>query len=164
MVQGLEQLAAPSASFFFRTLHHFSITDPTSGILADLRRRYNRVFSSDWMDLRNLPIRHTITAAHLLVDPRRKPLNLWESWEDDRPSAQEHIQLAWGVVGAAQESYEPPKSENRSNWTLRFALDSLSLDPPPPPSVVADCLKVIAINLGCDLPNTTTPDERCVQF
>ena len=49
-------------------------------------------------------------------------------------------------------------------WTLRFALHSLSLYPMPPTSAIADCLSIIAIDLGCDVSNSgfTLLDERCV--
>ena len=161
MVQGLRQLTAPSAGFFLRTLHHFSSTAPTSNTLADLRRRYNRVFPSDWVNFRDLPACHTLIAAHLLVNPLCAPPRRWRCWDENRPSAQEHIQLAWAITGAAQAGYQRRTKVPR--WTLRFVLDSLSLDPPPPPSVIADCLKIIAIDLGCDISNVTTPDKRYVQ-
>jgi hypothetical protein len=164
MVQGLEQLAAPSAFFFLRAFRHLLQTDPTSNTLATLRRRYNRVFLSSWVDFTDLPIRYTMIAAHMLVNPHCKPPAHWKWRNDNRPSAQEHNQLAWCMVKAAQAGHQRKLWRRVPGWTLHFAFDSLSLDPPPPPSVVADCLKIIAIDLGCDLSNITTPDERCVQF
>ena len=157
-VLGWRQLTAPSAGVSLRILHHFTSTAPTSNILTDLRRRYNRVFTSDWVDFRQLPDWHTLTAVHLLVNPFCAPPRRWRCWGDNRPSDQEHIQLAWSFAGAALAVYQQRTKVPR--WTLRFAFDSLSLDPPPPPSVIADCLKIIAIDLGCNITNITTSDQR----
>ena len=38
-------------------------------------------------------------------------------------------------------------------WLLRFALHSLSQDPPPPPSIVSDSLSIITIDLECYVPD-----------
>jgi hypothetical protein len=65
------------------------------------------------------------------------------------------------MVEAAQAEYERTQQRKTPRWILRFALDSLSLDPPPT-SVVADCLEIIAIDLGCDVSNITTLDERYI--
>ena len=157
VVQGLEQLATFSSRFLFQTLRHFCITDPTSNTLEDLRRRYNKVFSSGWADLKDLPFRYTMIGVHILVTQHPKPPGWFKRWKDDRPSAQEHIQLAWCIAEVAQLGYRQTQHEKVPRWTLRFALDSLSMDPPPPPSVVADCLKIIAIDLGCDISNIMTP-------
>ena len=56
--------------------------------------------------------------------------------------------------------YQQVRREKVPRWTLRFALDSLSMDPPPPPSVVANCLKIIAIDLDCNAPDTETAGEK----
>ena len=163
-VQGLEQLATLSACCFLRTLRHLLTTDPTSSILTDLRRRYNLLFSSSWVDFRDLPFRYTLMAAQILVNQYRGPSGRWRLWKDNRPSTEEHIQLAGYIVEAAQVGYQRTQGEKVPRWALRFALDSLSLDPPSPPSVVADCLGIIAIGLGCGVSNIETPDERCVQI
>ena len=157
MVQGMERLAEPSATFFLRTFHHLLITDPTSNTLVNLRRRYRRVFSLDWVDFMHLPIRYTMFAAHILVNPYSKPPEWWTWFKNDRPSGEEHIQLAWCIAEAAM--VRPELISRVPRWTLRFAWDSLSLDPPPPPSAVVDCLTIIAFDLDCDLSNITTPDE-----
>ena len=162
MVQGLEQLASLSASCFLRTFRSFLSTKPTSSALADLRRRYNRVFSPRWVDFRDFPFRYTMVVAHILVNRQCKPPRKWKWWYDHRPPAQELIQLAECVAEVAQVRYLRPPREKVPRWTLRFAFDSLSLDPPPPPSVVAHCLKIIALDLGCDVSNIRAQDERCV--
>ena len=160
VVQGLEQLAALSASCFLRALHYFHVTNPTSSALARLRRRY-AVFSSGWVDFGHLQFRHTMLAAHILLNRSRnfKPPREWKWWNDGGPFTQERIRLAACTAGFAQEIYQWRSKVPR--WTLRFALESLSLDPPPPPLVIADCLKIIAIDLGCDVSNFET--ARCVR-
>jgi hypothetical protein len=162
MVQGLEQLATLSASCFLLTVRNFLATNPTLSALEALRRRYNGVFSPRWVDFRDFPFRYTMTAAHILVNQHCKPPRKWRWWNDDRPPAQEHIQLAESVAEAAQAGYQQLQRQKVPRWTLRFAFDSLSLDPPPPPSVVAACLKIIALDLGCDVSNIRIQDEWCV--
>ena len=117
-----------------------------------------RVFPSD-TDFRGLPFYH----------PTRKIIGEhWNSrnyqWDDYRPSDQEFILFARGMVGAAQEEYQQREDDKKvPRWILRFALHSLSLDPPPPPSVIADALVIAAIDLDCDGSDIMALDEGCVQ-
>ena len=161
VVQGLEQLATVSATCFLRTLHHLSVTDQTSSVLADVRRRYRRVFPFE-VDFTGLPFRYTVARIHALANRRWNPQHF--QWDSDRPSAQEYIGVARDMVEAAQVEYQRVQHRKVPRWILRFTLHSLSLDPPPPTPVVADCLSIIAIDLGCDALDTisTASDERCV--
>ena len=158
IVQGSKQLATLSAMCFFQTLRHFSAIHPTSSVLVDLRRRYNRVFPLE-RDFRGLPFYHTIINIHALVNRE------WHSgsigWTDYRPSNEELIPFARHMAGAAQAEYRQNKRVPR--WILRFALHFLSLDSPPPTPVIADCLKIIAIALNDGPPNFLISDERCIQ-
>ena len=157
ITQGLDKLATVSAGCFCRAFHRLSITDPTSSVLADLRRRYVEVFPvhTDFTDLRSC---HTITMTHAVVT------GYWDHWsivrDDDRPSNLEHILIARVMAEVAQANYQQNRSENVPHRILRFAFDSLSLDPLPPASVVANCFKTIAIDLGCDISNVATLDQR----
>ena len=164
MVQGLEQLATLSASCFLRALRYSLVTDPTSSALADLRQRYNKSFPSGWVDFADLPFRYTMMVTRALVDKDCRPPRGQRWWDDDRPFPEEHVQLAGCIVEVAQVEHRKNLPKKVPRWTLRFALDSLSLDPPPSPSVVADCLKVIAIDLGCDVSNIRTGSGRCVRI
>ena len=171
MVQGMEKLAEPSATFFFRTLRHLLSTDPTSSTLVDLYRRYRRLFPPLWEDFEGLPIRYTTIAIHIWVHQillNHIPVNYifhivtksprqWRWFNEDRPSAEEHIQLAECIAEVAKAARVP-------RWTLRFACDSLSLDPPPPPAAVADCLKIIAYGLEFGRQSIMAPDMRCVRI
>ena len=150
-----EELATASAACFLRTFHHLSITDPTSGVLEDLRQRYNGIFLFG-PDFRDLPFYYTMARIHDLVN---RPIQ----WDNYRPCARGHISAARDIAQAAQVEYQNAQHHNVPEWTLHFALRSLSLDPLPP-HAVADCLSIIAIDLGCDISNTgaATLDERCV--
>jgi hypothetical protein len=164
MVLGLEQLATLSASCFLRTFCHFFVMDPNSSTLTDLRRRYRRVLYSRWVDFRDLPFRHTMIAANILVNQLSKPPKQWRWYEHNRPSTQEHVQLARCIADVAQVEHQRRGRKKVPRWTIRFARDSLPLDPPPPPIVVADCLMIIAIDLGCDVLSFRTADDRCVEI
>jgi hypothetical protein len=159
ITQGLEQLATLSVTCLLRTLRHLSATRPTSSTLEDLRRRFIGVFSSA-TDFRGLPFYHTITKIQALIDQSWIPRSI--SWTDYRPSNQELIPFASHMVEAAREEYQQTLNNRVPRWILRFALHFLSRDPPPPASVIADCLTIIAIALDNDPSNTPISNERCV--
>ena len=162
IVKGLEHLATASATCFLRTLHYISITDPTSSVLIDLRRSYVKVFPFG-TDFEGLPFYYAMVGIQAFVDQRwRFPRRI--QWSDYVPSTQEQIPVARGVAKVARAEYQKGSRSKVPCRILRFALHSLSLNPPPPTPVVADCLSIIAIDLGCDAPETrsTTPDERYV--
>ena len=160
-MHGLEQLAIVSARSFFRTFRHLRVTDPTSSVLVDLRRRYKRIFPLE-ADFGSLASNQAITVIHALVYKRWDRCNL--QWDDYRPSGQEYISFARQLVEVAQMEYQRMKRGKVPRWILRFAIRSLSLDPPPPEPVVADCLITVAIDLDCDVSNVLTLDGRCVQI
>ncbi|KAF9781529.1 hypothetical protein BJ322DRAFT_1111457 [Thelephora terrestris] len=156
IVQGWEQLAMVSARCLFRTLeHHFSSTDPrTPSVLEDLRRRYNRVFPFN-ADFRGLPYYFTMVRIHAWAHRHQEPRDV--RWDNYTPPAQEHIPFARHMVEVAQEEYQGRKVPC---WILRFAMHSLSQDPPSPASVIADCLKIVAIDLDLDASKITVLNER----
>jgi hypothetical protein len=150
VVEGSQQLATLSAGCLFRTLRHLSLTDPKSSILVDLRRRYNSVFPIDAVRFDGLPIRYMMVALDILFRPEPEMPIWWTQRNDNRPSPQEHIHLAWCIAEAARVRGKRGYHEVVPYWVFRFILDSLSQDPPPPLSVIADCLKAIAFDLHCD--------------
>ena len=161
VVQGLEELAAVSAMCFLRTLYHLSVTNPTSTVLEDVHHRYRKVFSYR-ADFSGLPFRWTIGMIPSLSIYRFQRSH-GIRWSFGRPSAQECISFARGMVEVVQIKYQQTQRRKVPRWALRFTLRFLSLEPPPPTSVVADCLSIIAIDLGC-ISNTglATSDERSV--
>ena len=159
VLQGLEQLATVSIECFFQTFYHLWSMNPGSGTLTDLYRRYNQMLPFE-TDFRGLPFYHTIRKIHTLADKDWNSRN--DQWDDYRPSDQEYTSFARVMVEAAQAEYQDEKKVPR--WILRFVLHALSLDPPSPPSVIADSLAVVAVDLDCDVSNVTTLDERCVRI
>ena len=161
IIQGSEELATLSAICFFRTFHHLSVMDPTSGVLEDIRRRHDRVFPLG-TDFRALPFYYPIAKIHGLVNQSWNPRHV--RWDNYKPPTQEHIQVARDIAEAAQVEYKKSQHLKVPRWILRFALRSLSLDPPPSTPVIADCLSMVAVDLGCDVSNirAVTLDERCV--
>ena len=98
--------------------------------------------------------------VHVLFRERLSP-SLTE-WDNEVPS-QERISFAWYMAEAAQVGYRQASREMKvPGWILRFALRSLSLDPLPPKPVVTDCLRIVATDLGCHVPNIKTLDKRHV--
>ena len=152
IVGGLEYLAKLSASCFLRTLRHSFTMDPTLSSLTDLRKHCDQLFDdTDSRDFHYVKI-----SAAFFFDTY---IGLQDQIE---LPADDHIQLAECVAEVAQVEYQRARRREVPSWTLDFARDSLSLDPPP--SVAASCLKIIAISLGCDVSDIKIQDERCAQF
>ena len=176
IVQGLEELAAASSPFCLHTLSHLVVVDPTPETFEDIRRRYTRTIPSGTsFDDRLLP--HTLGVIHsalhtnsteglALPFPQRRAR--WRvQWNDYEPSSDEHIKVALALTKLAWFKYRRSGNAKVPRWLLRFALHSLSRDPLPPASVVTDSLSIIAIDLGCDVPDIVTihpPDQRCVRI
>ena len=157
LVQGLEPLAIASLKSLMRIFYHLLATNPTSVILGDVRRRHNRVFPIE-TDFTALPFSYAATTFHTWATDLRKPRRI--QWDGDRPPAREHITLARYMVGAARAGHRQTQGEKVPRWILRFVIHSLSLDPIPPTSVVADCLSIVAIDLDCGVANSVALDER----
>ena len=161
IMRGLEQLATLSARCFLRTFNHLLTTDPTSSALEDLRRRYNRAFPSE-IDFSDLSFRYTMITIHILINQHWNPRLVL--WNDTAPSTLEHTLLAQHITAVAQVGYQKNQFRKVPGWTLQFVLYSLSLDPSPPACVVANCLEIIATDLGCGcaLAHVTPLGERCL--
>ena len=157
ITQEFEQLTTTSAGRFYHTLHRLIATDPTSSILEDIRLRYEGDFPRD-IDFTVFPYHHTMTMINALI---RRDWGSRSTWhDDDRPSGREHIRFARNMAELTQAEYR--REQEVPKWILDFAFDSLSLDPLPPTPVVTECLKIIAINLGCNVSETGTLDERYI--
>ena len=160
VMQGLEQLAGAATRGFCRTLYHLTNMDPTSSMLVDVRRRYNKAIPPI-TDFRSVPFCSTMELIHALASQPGNPKNI--RWNRHRLPREEHISFAQCMVKTAQVGYQRTQNRKVPRWVLRFALDSLSRSRPPSPTpVVASCLSIIAIDLGCDVSNVTTFDERYV--
>jgi len=161
IAQGLEELATVSALCFFNLVSHLLVVDPTSSILEGARQRCLEVLPAYAYFNGHEPYYTMNTACCLLVPKWRL---LYFQWSDYKPSTNEHSMVAKSLVKFARFEYQGAPQAKVPRLILRFALHSLSLYPPPPTSIIADCLSIVAIDLGCDVPDTgaMTSDERWV--
>ena len=161
VTQGLEQLATVSALCLFYTISCLSIVDPASSVLKEIHRRYTEIFPTN-IDFHGHQFSHTMNAVHRVFIRSVDLRNL--TWGDYKPPRDEYILVAQTLVQLARFGYQRTHQTKVPGLVLRFSLHSLSSDTPPPTPVVADCLSIIAIDLGCDVSNTgaVTLDERCV--
>ena len=164
IVHGSGHLATASAVCFIRSFRRLSVADPTSSVLEDVRRRYRKHFSTAYKSSGS-PLCYAMIKIHRLVHPTQN--NTFFVILDHSPGGsftREHVPVARGIAEGARAEYQQSQHRKVPCWTLRFALHSLSLDPLPPTPIVADCLLIIAIDLGCDVSDTgfMTSDERCV--
>ena len=160
VAQGSERLAAVSALCFFNAVSHLFVLDPTSSTLKDVRRRYTKVFPTRTR-FHVHQVCHILNAIHdLFTRPQLASRSF--QWATYEPSVYERIIVARNLVKAALLGYQRTQRAKVPRWILRFAFHSLSLDPLPPTSVIADCLSIVAIDLGCDISYTRTmeSDER----
>jgi len=162
IIQGLEHLATVSALCFFNTISHLLVMDPDSSILEDVRQRYRKIFPAE-ANFRGHQSYRTVNAARCLLVRWQEHQSFF--WSDYNPSTDEHVMIAHNLAKVARFKCQRSQRGKVPRFVLRFALHSLSLDPQPSASIVADSLLIIAIDLGCDVPDagTTTSDERCVQ-
>jgi len=161
---GLEQLAATSSLFCLHTLSHIAAMD-TTNILESVRQRYTRTFPSR-TNFDGLLFSHTLGVIHNVFHsinseglrattrPRtQRPTQRRVEWNGFEPSSDVHITVACALAKIAWFEYQRSGRAKVPRLFLRFALHSLSQDPQPPPSVIADCLTIIAIDLECDVSN-----------
>ena len=159
VIQGSEELATLSARCFSQTFHHLSVIHPTPSALADLNRRYGQIFPPD-TNFQGLPFYHIMQGIHAFFHPTSRR---WFKWWNYRPSNQDLIQFTRHMVQVAtQERHQEMDNRKVPRWILRFALHSLSLNPSPPPSVIAGCLSIIAIDLDLDPSSVPILDERYI--
>ena len=157
--RGFEELATVSASTFLRTFLHLSVLDQTSSILVDIRRHYYAVFP-DYMDFTGLPFCSTMTKIYILFG--KFPISHSHKQDNSILPIPEHIPFSREILNTAQGECQRTRDREVPRRFLQFVVHSLSMDPPPPVYVVADCLKIVAIDLGCDLSNIPVSDYRYI--
>ena len=155
IVRGMEQLAEASAMCFFLTYSHLSVMNRMQNSLGNVRQRYRTIFPRN-LDFGALPFSYILSATHEAI---HLGVKLPVKWDDYAPTNHEHAVVAHTLAKLSWSSYQwrevPP-------LCLSFALYHLPQVPLRPPSVIADCLLIIAMALGCIVPNTLTLEERCV--
>ena len=156
-----EDLAITSALCCLRALSHPTTTDPASSVFTDVQRRYTRAIPVE-ANFEGLPSYHHFCIIHNIFHPsqpqgqhvRRPKIQ----WEDYKLSGSDHTIL----TRLARFEYRRRRCRKVPRWILRFAQHILSQDPFPSASVVAECLSILALDLGCSVSNVKTLDERYV--
>jgi len=158
VAQESEELVAASALCCLHTLSHLTTMDPASSVLKDIHQWYTRTFPSE-ANFEGLPSYHCFIIIHRVFYPSHKlPQHQALQWKDYILPSNEDVVL----TQLAQFEYQRKQHQKVPCWILRFALHHLSQDPLPPTSIVTNCLSIIAIDLGCTIPDTATPDKRYV--
>lgn len=147
ITQGSEELAEVSALYCLRTLSHFATRDPKLSTLKDVHQRYTSTFPVK-TNFEGLPPDHSICTIHNIFHSSQPTIQ----WEDYKLPGNDQATLAHTLAKQALSLHQ----KKVPRWILRFALHHLSQDPLPPTSIVIDCLLIIAIDLGCIIPNTMT--------
>ena len=154
-----ERLTTTSAGRFYHTLRTLVLTDQTSSILEDIRKRYDKAFPHN-INFTNFPSQHVMTMVDALIRRDSNPRPIW--CHDNRPSDHEHLSFARDIAEVTQVEYR--REQEVPEWIIDFAFDSLSLDPLPSVPIVTSCFEIVAIGLGYDVPDATTSDERYMCF
>ena len=146
---GSKQAASAASICLLRVLSRTTVVD------QDILERYVSVIPPN-ADFRRLPCHHTMSAIHALFFSHKQR---WLDWTDYNSHSLEYVVFADALERIVRGSVSSVGSKV-PRWTLRFILHSLSLDPPPPTSVVTACLSIIAIDLGCDVSTTGYPVQK----
>ena len=160
ITQGTEGLAAASALCCLHAISHLTATDPASGVLGGVRQRYTRAFPFGTR-FGGLPFSHILDVIHGVFYPHRSGQALWGHY---KPSSNEHAVISHAPAKLAQLKCQRSRRKKVPRWLLRFALHSLSQSLLPPTSVVVNCLSIIAVDLGDNLPNTAILHGRYVRI
>ena len=180
--QGSEKLATMSALCSLHTLSHLKATYPLPSSLNGIRHRYISVFQPE-INFDSLPFSPILGAIHrvfyptytrrvdYLGDDQQETLYMWFAagvrrvrWENYASSSDKHVVIASALTRLARFESWRRRGAKVPRWLLSYALHSLSQDPSPSASVVVSCLTIIAIDLGCDVPETMTSDNRYVRI
>ena len=163
------ELAALSSLCCLRMLSHLTTVDPASSVFKDVRRRYTKAIPIE-TDFKDLPSYHRFCIIHNIFHPSHKLVEyqtrFWTifrpkiQWKDYKLSSSEHVVL----IQLARFKYQSGQHRKVPRWILRYGHYLLSQDPLPPTSVVADCLSIIAMDLGRTVLNAASLDERYVHI
>jgi len=157
VTQGLEELAAASALCCLRTLAHLAAADPESSVFEDVRRRYTRTFPFK-TDFEGSQSYHHFSIIHNVFYPSCKRVYGGYFY---RPKIQwkDYKLFTNSLVQLAMFGYQRSGRLKVPRWLLRFSLHHLSQAPSPSSVIVTDCLSIIAIDLGCNISDTTILEE-----
>ena len=161
VLRGSEQLAEAATGCLLGALSHSSVMDPGSNILKDVYRQYNRIFPPK-ANLQHLHFHHMINGVHYLFNRHDHPKGL--SWKGVNPSTPENCLHMHSLVKVAWLCYQRLGLGQKKvpRWILHSAFHCLLWKPKLPASVVADCMLIVAIDLGCNVSDhdIRNPDKR----
>jgi len=140
---GLERVVGVASTCLLRIL---SSGDPGSSVVTVTRKRYIEVIPRKANFEFEGPLCHTMIAIHALLIRSRERQSFEEMGY--KPCPQEH---ALFVTTLVQVAFNRRKHGKVPRWVLRFSRQSILSDPEPPVSVIADCLMIIAVDLGCNV-------------
>ena len=170
ILQGSEELMAASTLCCLRTLSHLMTVDPASNIFEDMRRRYTKTFPIE-AEFSGLPAYRHFSIIHNIFHPSHKRVQLLNSsfqdfrrpkiqWKNHKLYSTEHVVLNHLAVF----EYQRKQRQKVPCWILRYAHHRLSQDPLPSAAVAADCLSIIAMDLGHAISSPPTLSERYVRI
>ena len=145
ITQGMEKFVTPTALCCLCTLSHLISLHPEPGVM----------YLEDvwWQYFIGFPYQahfHTLPSSYTLELIRAILFRWSPRWENYELSNDEHVGIAYALAKVSPFRCRW-KRTGVPCWILRFVLHSLSRSPPPPTSVIVDCLSIIAIDLGCDI-------------
>ena len=158
IIQGMEQLVEVSAMCFFFAYSHLSIMDPIPGILVGVRQRYKRIFPWN-TDFSCLPFPHTLEAIHEAIYLDLE-FETWIQWEYHKLTNHKHVALAHAFSKLSWSEYPRRALCRVPRQSILFASHFLPQRPLPSPSIITNCLLIIAIDLDCNVPNTMVFGDR----
>jgi len=149
LTQGSEELGKVAATVLLRMVAYFSAIMPASSALHDVRQKYRRIYPAG-TDFRGISFHRIMEVMRSSFHPHSGNLLYWKGYE---PSPLEHISMArklvlltWADRQRGGRWWKVPR------WALRFVLHSLIQDTSPPSPVIADCLLMVAFELGYVIP------------
>ncbi|KAF9783440.1 hypothetical protein BJ322DRAFT_152244 [Thelephora terrestris] len=148
---GLEQLAGKSATCLLLTYSSVATTEPTSSVIGDIREKHSRLFPRH-PNLQENTYPIAVSAAHGLFGCAW--FRTWIDWSNYNPQIDELVPFSRALAQVVQfERRRGRYGTPGCYWMICFAFRFLSQERLPPTSVVVDCLTIIAITLGCGVPD-----------
>ncbi|KAF9783437.1 hypothetical protein BJ322DRAFT_1070828 [Thelephora terrestris] len=161
IANGLEELAATSAMCFLLTWSSVATTEPMFYVIEDIHTRHDVLFPLHPVEQQGNQYPIVVSAAHGLFGRGRFLTKI--DWRSYNPPINELVSFSRALSNVSQIACNGWWNERPvCIWTTHFAFHFLSQEVPPPPSVVVDCLTLIAIALKCSVPDADwmVSDER----
>ena len=116
---------------------------------------------ADGLDFSGCPFPQTLRMTHEVIYSDQE-IKVPIGWGYYELANYERVAVAHAISNLSWSEYRRRGPDKVPPPHLSFALHYISQDPPPPASVIASCLLIIAIDLGCDVQENVIFAERCV--